>query len=149
MCYFVQKIDFNTILTRLGGEVYRWWWWGGSQFYWRQLFVNLGPPHSEENDSPLNINFIQFREKLNFKIVFHLMNAIQSFKRINTSVFQFHKTGIQSSCRVNQFHKMSTKLTDWDLVFKSKDDRFRWLLLQYQIRFHSFKFIYNMCNLLL
>ena len=55
-----KKTDFNTILACLGGKVYRWWGGhkifvaeiGGLQFYWRWLFVNLGPP-SEENDSPL------------------------------------------------------------------------------------------------
>ena len=56
-----KKTNFNTILACLGGKVYRWWGGrrifvaeiGGRKFIDANFFVNLGPPHSEENDRPL------------------------------------------------------------------------------------------------
>ena len=59
-----KKTDFNTILACLGGKVYRWLGGhkifvaeiGGVAIFWRRLFVNLGSPPSEENDSPLGMS---------------------------------------------------------------------------------------------
>ena len=54
-------IDLNTILACSEGKVYRWWGGhkivdaeiGGSQFYWRQLFVNLEPHFRRKAPYPM------------------------------------------------------------------------------------------------